>query len=328
VSLVILTGWGGHISLGQFAIVGVGAMVAGNLFIRYNADAFVSIAAAGVAGAIVSAIIGIPALRIAGFGLAVATLSFAVSLDAYFLNPVNFPDWIPDNVIRPVLFKRFDLEDERVLALLSLGLLLLSIAVVRALRRSRPGRNIIATRDNDRFAGAVGVPTTLTRIQSFVLAGAIAGTAGGLYMVITKSAGQGTFRPEMSIELFSYAAIGGLAQPAGAVLGILGFRAIDFILSQQSWLDPEQAAIIRLSLSGAGLLFVLYLLPGGLWQGVQRLRDRLIRLLGVTDDGGRPDLLEGSTEDGGDDQPADEVGAIAGALSAPRPEPEPETAGV
>lgn len=310
-SLVVLAGWGGVVSLGQFAIVGVGAMVAGNLLMRWNADAFLAVLAAGVAGALVSAIIGIPALRIAGFGLAVATISFAVCLDAYFLNPVNFPDYVPNDVIRPILFKRFDLEDERVLAIFSIAFLLLGIAVVRSLRRSRPGRNVIATRDNIRFAGALAVPTTLMRIQSFVLAGAIAGTAGGVYMVIAKSTGQGTFRPEMSIELFSYAAIGGLATPAGAVLGILGFRAIDFILSQQSWLDPEDAAIIRLSLSGVGLLFVLYLLPGGLWQGVQRLRDRGLRLLGVVDDGGRPDLLDGDDPD----KPADEVGAIATALS-------------
>lgn len=313
-SLVVLTGWGGSVSLGQFAIVGVGAMVAGNLLMRFNVDVFVAILAATAAGALVSALIGVPALRISGFGLAVATISFAVSLDAYFLNPVNFPDLVPDDVIRPTLFKRFDLQDERVLALLAVTMLLLSIGVVRSLRRTRPGRNVIATRDNVRFAGALGVPTTLTRIQSFVLAGAIAGAAGGLYIVIAERAGQGTFRPEMSIELFSYAAIGGLASPAGAVLGILGFRAIDFMLSQQDWLDPEDAAIIRLSLSGAGLLFVLYLLPGGLWQGVQGLRDRGLRLLGVVDDGGRPDLLP-TGGDGGDDAPADEVGAIASALS-------------
>ena len=311
-SLVVLTGWGGSVSLGQFAVVGAGAMFAGNLLERWNVDAFVSILAATAFGALVSAIIGIPALRIAGFGLAVATISFAVSLDAYFLNPVNFPDLVPGDVIRPLLFKRFDLEDERVLALLCVGFLLLSLAVARALRRTRPGRNVIATRDNVRFAGALGVPTTLTRIQSFVLSGAIAGAAGGLYMITIKAAGQGTFRPEMSIELFSYAAIGGLATPAGAVLGILGFRGIDFVLAEQTWLDKEQADIIRLSLSGAGLLFVLYLLPGGLWQGVQSLRDRGLRLLGVSDDGGRPDLVGG---DGDDDAPADEVGAIASAVS-------------
>jgi branched-chain amino acid transport system permease protein len=328
-SLVVLAGWGGVVSLGQFAIVGVGATVAGNVLMRTNADVFLAVLAAGAAGALVSALIGIPALRIAGFGLAVATISFAVSLDAYFLNPVNFPDWVPDDVIRPVLFKRFDLEDERALALFSLTFLLLAVAVVRSLRRTRPGRNVIAARDNVRFAGALGVPTTLTRIQSFVLAGAIAGTAGGVYMVIAKSAGQATFRPEMSIELFSYAAIGGLASPAGAILGIAGFRAIDFILSQQDWLDPEDAAIIRLSLSGAGLLFVLYLLPGGLWQGVQRLRDLALRAIGVHDDAGRPDLQPGEQGDD-EDAPADEVGAIAAALSDPDPDAEAdrETVGV
>jgi ABC-type branched-subunit amino acid transport system permease subunit len=309
-SLVVLTGWGGAVSLGQFAIVGVGAMTAGNLLVRWNVDVFAALAAAAVAGALASAIIGVPALRIPGFGLAVATIAFAVALDSYFLNPVNFPGFVPSQVVRPLLWKRFDLNDERVLVLLCAGGLLAGLAVVRALRRSRPGRNVIATRDNPRFAGALSVPTTLTRIQAFTVAGALAGLAGGLYVLVLAGAGQGTFRPEMSIEVFSYAAIGGLASPAGAITGILSFRGIDFVLAEQ--FSGNIAAIVRLSLSGAGLLVVLYLLPGGLWQFVQRLRDRAVRVLLR----GEPELFDQPLDDGAD-VPADEVGALAGALAGP-----------
>lgn len=270
-SLVVLTGWGGTVSLGQFAVVGVGAVTAGNLLVRWNVDVFVALAAAGLAGAAVSAVIGVPALRIPGFGLAVATLAFAVTLDSYVLNPVNFPDHVPNQIVRPVLWKRFDLADERVAAAFSLGALLLAVAVVRAVRRTRPGRIVLATRDNPRFAAALAVPTTRTRLQAFVLAGALAGVAGGLHILVLGGAGQGTFRPELSIEVFSYAAIGGLSSPAGAVFGILAFRGVDFALAE--WFSGDVAAIVRLSLSGAGLLVVLYLLPGGLWQAVQRARD-------------------------------------------------------
>jgi branched-chain amino acid transport system permease protein len=278
-SLVVLTGWGGNVSLGQFAIVGVGAMTAGNLLMRWNLDVFIALAAAGVAGALVSGLIGLPALRVPGFGLAVATIAFAVTLDSYFLNPVNFPDHVPDEVLRPVLWKRFDLGDERVALWMCIVALVLSALVVRAIRRTRTGRVVIATRDNPRFAGALGVPTTRTRLQSFVVAGALAGVAGGLYVVVLGGAGQGTFRPELSIELFAYAAIGGLAAPAGAVLGVLGFRTVDYALAE--WFSGDIAAIVRLSLSGTGLLVVLYLLPGGLWQAVQRVRDRAVaRLVG------------------------------------------------
>ncbi len=318
-SLVVLTGWGGNVSLGQFAIVGVGAMAAGNLLVRYNTDVFVALAVAGVAGGVISALIGVPALRIPGFGLAVATIGFAVALDSYVLNPVNFPGWVPTQVIRPVLFKRFDLAEQRNLLVLAVIGLLLAVAVTRAIRRTRVGRVVVATRDNPRFAGALAIPTTRVRLQAFVLAGVLAGVAGGLNVVILAGAGQGTFRPELSIEVFSYAVIGGLATPAGALLGILGFRWIDFVLAAQ--FSGDTASILRLSLSGFGLLIVLYLLPGGLWQAVQRVRDSVLRRL-------VPDAyrMENRPDDDGD-APPDEAAAIGAALHDDLHEPTPATAG-
>jgi branched-chain amino acid transport system permease protein len=304
-SLVVLTGWSGNVSLGQFAIVGVGAMTAGNLLVRWNVDAFVAIAAAGVVGALLSAVIGIPALRLPGYGLAVATMAFAVALDSYFLNPVNFRTFVPSEVVRPVLWKRFDLADQRVLMWLCLGGLLAAVAVVRAMRRARAGRVVIATRDNARFAGALSVHTTWTRLQAFMVAGALAGVAGGLHVIVLAGAGQGTFRPELSIEVFSYAAIGGLSAPAGAIFGVLSFRAVDYALAE--WFSGQTAAIIRLSLSGTGLLVVLYVMPGGLWQAVQRVRDR-----GVTFIMGRRLEPEAVPLDAA---PADEVEQISGALT-------------
>jgi hypothetical protein len=112
----------------------------------------------------------------------------------------------------------------------------------------------------------------------------------------------------MSIELFAYAAIGGLGAPAGAVLGVLGFRAVDYGLAE--WFSGDIAAILRLSLSGTGLLVVLYLLPGGLWQGVQGARDRIVaRLVPAAASG-----LDGGDPSHNGTAPADERDALAGAL--------------
>ncbi|MGH9005664.1 MAG: ABC transporter permease subunit, partial [Acidimicrobiia bacterium] len=110
ISLVVLTGWGGHISLGQFAIVGVGAVAAGNLVSRWDVDYFVAIVAGGVVGGIIALLVGLPALRIRGLFLAVTTLAFAIALDSYFLNPTYFDAWIPQNLNRGVLWQRFPLE--------------------------------------------------------------------------------------------------------------------------------------------------------------------------------------------------------------------------
>ena len=147
-SLVVLTGWGGQISLGQFALVGVGAIVAGNLVSRWNVDLFVTLAVAAAAGSLAALLLGIPALRIRGPFLAVVTLAFAVVLDGYVLNPNVFPDLIPQDVTRPLLWARLDLEDERYMLWFCLAVLSLGVVLARGVRRSRSGRLLIAARDN------------------------------------------------------------------------------------------------------------------------------------------------------------------------------------
>lgn len=274
VSLVILTGWGGHISLGQFAIVGVGAMVAGNLIQRQNLDLFLVLVAAGLAGALVSLIVGLPALRIRGLFLAVTTLAFAVALDQYVLNFNNFPDLIPTDVGRPLLLERFDLTEARTMYLTCLAFLALAILVAQGLRKSRSARVMIATRDNQRAADAAAVPTTNAKLTAFLVAGVISGVAGALHVVIVASLNPGTYPPSDSLTVFATAVIGGLGSVSGALMGVLLFRFIDTV----TWLgDVPGLGNIRPLLTGGMLLFVLLALPGGFGQLVFSVRDRYLR---------------------------------------------------
>ncbi|MFL6206266.1 MAG: ABC transporter permease [Acidimicrobiales bacterium] len=319
ISLVVLTGWGGNISLGQFGIVGLASMAAANLMARWNVDLFLAMAAAMVAGAIVAVAIGLPALRIRGLYLAVTTIAFAVALDSYFLNPVNFPDLVQTNIQPPVLWKRFDMSSQWVRYEFCLVTVFVAALVVRAIRGSRSGRVMIGTRDNQRAADALAVPTTRVKLETFVFSGALAGLAGALYVLALApgGAGQGTFPPARSIEVFSYSVIGGLGTIAGAVSGILFFHILDFVLAKQ--FSGDVVTILRLSLSGAGLLWILYFLPGGIWQLVQRFRDRYLRW--VADRHGLlvPSLVaDKRVEEQGpapeDDHADDETSVIAGAL--------------
>jgi branched-chain amino acid transport system permease protein len=319
ISLVVLTGWGGNISLGQFGIVGLASMAAANLMARWNIDLFLAMGAAMVAGAIVAVAIGVPALRIRGLYLAVTTIAFAVALDSYFLNPVNFPDLVQTNIQPPVLWKRFDMSSQWVRYEFCLATVFVAAMVVRAIRGSRSGRVMIGTRDNERAADALAVPTTRVKLQTFVFSGALAGLAGALYVLALApgGAGQGTFPPSRSIEVFSYSVIGGLGTIAGAVSGILFFHILDFVLAKQ--FSGDVVTILRLSLSGAGLLWILYFLPGGIWQLVQRFRDRFLRWVADRHDLLVPSLVADKRVD--DDGPApdedhadDETSVIAGAL--------------
>jgi branched-chain amino acid transport system permease protein len=319
-SLVVLTGWGGNISLGQFGIVGIASMAAANLMTRWNVDLFVAMAGATLVGALVAVGIGLPALRIRGLYLAVTTIAFAVALDSYFLNPVNFPDFVANTTFPPVLWKRFDMSSQWVRYEFCLAVVFLASLVVRAIRRARSGRVMIATRDNERAADALAVPTTRVKLETFVFSGALAGLAGALYVLALApvGAGQGTFPPSRSIEVFSYSVIGGLGSVAGAISGVMFFHILDFLLAKQ--FSGDVVTILRLSLSGAGLLWILYFLPGGLWQLVQRGRDRYLRWVADRRDLLVPSLVadkrveveESPTPE--DDHAEDETSVIAEAL--------------
>lgn len=315
ISLVILTGWGGHISLGQFGIAGVGGVVAGNLIAKHNTDLFVALIAAGLAGAAVALLVGLPALRIRGLFLAVTTLAFAIALDSYFFNPDKFGSFLPTNVHRPVLWDRFDLESNYAMYLLCLAFLVLSILAAVGVRKARSGRVVIATRDNQRAAEAAAVPTTRVTLSAFVLAGVIAGVAGGLHVQIQHSLAQGTYSPVDSITVFSTAVIGGLGSLGGALLGVLLFRYLETVTALGD---------LRLLLTGTGLLVVLYALPGGLSQLLLNQRDRYLRWVAERRGILVPSLVADRRVEGTADRAADEVDLLATALTDEQPSEETE----
>jgi branched-chain amino acid transport system permease protein len=305
VALVILTGWGGHISLGQFAIVGIGALVAGNLLMNYNLDLFIVLIVAGLAGALVSLLVGLPALRIQGLFLAVTTLALAVALDTYVINENNFGSIIPQGVERPMVWERFDMNEGYVAYLVCLVFFGLSILAAQGMRRARAGRVIIATRDNQRAADAASVPTTGIKLAAFLTAGVICGVAGGLHMVLRSSLFAGSYQPVDSLTLFATAVIGGLGSIAGAVTGVLIFYFLGTVTALGE---------IRQALTGGVLLIVLLVLPGGLGQLLWNLRDRV--LIRIADRRGIhvPSLVADKlTEDGGKQ---DESGLLSAALSS------------
>ncbi|WP_436793284.1 ABC transporter permease [Actinospongicola halichondriae] len=308
VSLVLLTGWGGHISLGQFAIAGMGGLIAGNLLLREDLDLFIVLILAGAAGALTALVVGLPALRIRGLFLAVSTLAFAVALNSYVLNPDNFSSIIPDNIERPVLWERWDLDSGYPMYALCLAFLAFSFLAATSVRGTRSGRVIIATRDNERAADSASVPTTRIKLSAFLVAGFIAGIAGGLHVTILGSLGQGTYAPEMSLEVFSTAVIGGLGSLTGAVSGVLFFQ----------WLSTITAlGEIRPLISGAGLLVVLLVFPGGFAQLAASLRDRYLRRVAERRNILVPSLVADKKADG-ETEPEESLltGALGGAADS------------
>ena len=267
ISLVILTGWAGHISLGQFALVGFGAAATAVLYGRHNWDFFLAMLVGIAVSAVVALIIGLPALRISGPFLAVTTLAFAVTSGSYLLEDRYFPWFIQDSIDPPTLWERIPLDASWKVYFFCLGSLAVALLFVRNLRRSRTGRALIAVRDNQLAAESVSIDSTKLKLIGFVLSGALAGFAGAVYALHQDGVFTGSFDPEVSIRLFSMVVIGGLGSLPGAILGAAYVRGAEFFLSG-GW------ALIA---SGAGILILLMFLPEGLGGLMYQLRDGLLR---------------------------------------------------
>ncbi|MGH9030908.1 MAG: ABC transporter permease [Acidimicrobiia bacterium] len=267
-SLVVLTGWGGQVSLGQMGFVGVGAAVGGAITNRWGWDLSIAVLAAGVVGAAVAVVVGYPALRRRGLTLAVSTLAFALFVWAYVLNREFFEDFLPEfRIDRPDLFGVFDITTETRFYYLSLGALLLALAVVVGLRRTRTGRALIAIRENERAARAYGINATRTSLAGFAVSGFLAAFAGALFVHQQTGLIATLYAPEESLQVFSMAVIGGLGSIPGALLGAAYVRSVDFFLPLR-W---------QFLATGAGLLVILMILPSGLGSLLYDVRDWLLR---------------------------------------------------
>ncbi|MGQ0430857.1 MAG: ATP-binding cassette domain-containing protein [Microthrixaceae bacterium] len=275
-SLVILTGWAGQISLGQLAIAAIGAAASASLYFQ-GKDLFFCVAAAGLVGAGLGVALGVPALRIQGPFLAVTTMAFALATGTFFLNREFFPWLMPDPnrlFLRPVIFNKFDLESEHSFYYVALAGLLLTVASVSRVQRSRTGRALVANRDNTRSAQSYGISPVRAQISAFGLSGAIAGLAGGLYAFAFRGISGTAVNPEANVLLLAIGVIGGLSSVPGAMLAGGYMTFVRFSTLTRSPLTPFLA-------SGVGLLAVLLVAPGGLGGLLYDARDRALRRLAV-----------------------------------------------
>ncbi|MGH2684501.1 MAG: ATP-binding cassette domain-containing protein, partial [Actinomycetota bacterium] len=271
-SLVVLTGWAGQISLGQVAIVAIGAAVGGTLALQ-GKDFFLCLLLAALAGAVVSVAIGVPAARIQGPFFAVTSLAFAVAAGTYFLNPEFFPWLVPgkaERVMRPVIFDKFDLESEYAFYFLCLLAFALVAGSAWRLRTSRTGRMLVATRDNRRAAQSYGISPIRAQLTAFAVSGFYAGLAGALYVFHFHGLSDTLKITETNLKVFAIAVVGGLGSVPGAILGGAYLTWVEF--------SPfTREPLSRLLASGLGVLLILLVLPSGLSGLLYDVRDRILR---------------------------------------------------
>jgi branched-chain amino acid transport system permease protein len=216
-SLVLLTGYGGDVSLSQMTFVGVGALVVARVFGTVGPTAM--LAAAIVAG-LVGALVALPALRLRGLYLGLGTLAFAVAMDLLVFENAVLGFQLGGSILveRPTILG-IPMQSERAFAIVAAVAFVAVAWLVLGLRRGRFGRRLLASRDSAAACGTLGISITRTRIAVFSLSAAIAGFAGAIYAGVNVSVGAADFAMFQSLPLLLLAVVGGITSVTGALLG-------------------------------------------------------------------------------------------------------------
>jgi branched-chain amino acid transport system permease protein len=268
-SLVVLTGWAGQVSLGQMSFAAVGAVAGAHATQVWHADMAVALPFAGLVGIGVALVVGLPALRLRGLFLAVTTLAFALATSYLFVD--NRFSWVPTGrVDRPTLLGGSVLNSQYGYYYLCVAVIALAVLGVRGLSRARTGRVLRAARENDTAAQAFGISVARARLTAFALSGFLAAVAGCLLVHLLQSFAPATYTPEQSFVVFTAAVVGGLGSVLGGVLGAVFLKGGEWLLPDARWQALTTAV---------GVLVVLWIVPGGLADLLYRLRDRFAHAL-------------------------------------------------
>ncbi len=284
ISLTVLTGYGGQVSLGQWAVAGVGGIAAARIDVAHGWPVWATIVVSAVAGAVVSVLIGLPALRLRGLLLAVTTLAFAVAASGYLFGA----DWFAGDdagitVVRPAV-----IASDRALYVVAIGVLGLAALIAHRTATGRLGRLIAAVRENERSAVAAGIDVVGVKLTTFAIAGAIAGLGGWLAVYSDGIGSRGVFDPRFSLLLVMAAVLGGVGTISGPVVGA-------FLVFGLPALFPEEAFIATFG-TGIGVLNVLLFLPAGVASLPMKIRDALLGGLGRPDPALEPASERGVTD--------------------------------
>jgi ABC-type branched-subunit amino acid transport system ATPase component/branched-subunit amino acid ABC-type transport system permease component len=270
-SLTVVTGYAGQVSLAQVGLAGAGGFVAAKLSGDAGWGFWPSLLAGVFVAFPVGIVVGLPALRARGVSLAIATLGLGLTIQVVFLNNIGLQNnGLGFNIASPSLFG-FSLDSSvhpGRYAMLCGALFIVCALAAANLRRGRVGRQLIALRANERAAAALGVNITYAKLYAFVVSAAMAGLAGVLISFqlspVNFLPGAGfSYDPFTSIALLSLIVVGGLGYIGGSVMaGLL------FVGGLGSWatsqLFTSSTAISLIPIIGAlGAVFTVLVYQDG-----------------------------------------------------------------
>lgn len=256
VSLSVVVGFLGELSLGHAGFMCVGAYLGGKtacLLVPSLGNSFItlliSLITGGVIAALFGVIIGLPALRLKGDYLAIVTLAFGEIVRSIFMNS-------SDETFGGSLGLDTPRYDKKVLFIIAFVLLLICLAIIQNLIRSKHGRAITSIRDNEIAARATGINVTKYKLSVFTISAFFAGIAGVLYSFSNYTIQSTKFSYNYSIEILVMVVLGGMGSINGSIIAATLITVLDVKL--QTILTDNLAVLQDLLYAVVLIVLVIY----------------------------------------------------------------------
>jgi branched-chain amino acid transport system permease protein len=256
-SLVLLVGWGGQVSLMHGAYVGIGAFMTGYFVVTRGLPLELAIPAAGLAAMAMGALAGLPALRLPGLQFAVASIVFStVAAQWLFVQGDFFPRSLPRGTLFGV-----DLFESANLYLLMLPVTALFYLAAWNVRRSTFGELLVVSRDTPFTVAHFGADPRRTRMATFMLASFMAGVGGAFYGILLTTLSPADYSLQLSIGLLLYAIVGGAESLWGPLIAGLLFGVLPEVMQRES---TGEASAWPDIISGLTVIALIAFRPAGL----------------------------------------------------------------
>ena len=298
-SVVVVTGYAGQLSLCQWALAGMGAWISGRLNDVYGWP-FWFCAVIGIGGAMAAGlVVALPALRTRGVNLAVATLGLASIILAMIFSNSDLTGGSAGTTVRAPSFFGITLDDvyhPQRYATMTLIIFLLVLLLTANIRRGRIGLRLLSVRSNERAAASLGIGVYGAKLYAFSMAAGIAAIAGILTVFRFQFVDYTQFDVNTSILVVTWAVIGGVGWAAGALVGSLGSAGSILGTFVSNWLGSTSAwsSTLLPIAGGAAAPLVLIQSPDGVAAGQYQATEKLLTRLRSRRAGPAPSVTAGA----------------------------------
>ena len=277
-ALMLLMGYAGQISLGHAGLLAAGALTTGILFKETGAGIWITLPASAVVGALLGVVFGLPSLRLKGLYLAVTTLAlhFVVAfIGGEYETRRGFSTGI---VVSPPSLGGFALQEQSHWYIVLLVLDVLVLLFCLNLLRSRTGRALMAIRDHDLVAEALGIPVKRYKLTAFVISSTLTSVAGCLLAYYRGFVSIEAFTLYLTIDYVAMVIIGGMGSMLGVVLGAAFVVSFPHVIEALVRVVPVPDAIANevfaINYATFGLIMILFLVLeptglAGIWRRVR-----------------------------------------------------------